>query len=225
MKKLILLSAVFVATFMGLNANAQVSVNINIGAQPVWGPVGYDYVDYYYLPDVDAYYAVNTRQYTYFNRGRWVTSRYLPPAYRNYDLYNGYKVVINEPSPWLRHDRYRTQYVQYRGRHGQPFIRDSRDERYYVNPHHPQHAHWKSGPRPGSPANRPQQVMPPRGNHPQHANPGNGPRRSNGPGGHGPRGNGPRGNAPRGNDNHGGNDNRGGDHGNGQGNGNGHGRK
>lgn len=40
------------------NAKAQVSLNINIGSQPVWGPTGYDHVDYYYFPDIDAYYYV-----------------------------------------------------------------------------------------------------------------------------------------------------------------------
>jgi hypothetical protein len=25
-----------------------------LGPQPTWGPVGYDYVDYYYLPDIET---------------------------------------------------------------------------------------------------------------------------------------------------------------------------
>jgi hypothetical protein len=49
-------------------ASAQVRVNINIGSQPVWGPVGYDHVDYYYLPDIETYYYVPTRQFVYFNK-------------------------------------------------------------------------------------------------------------------------------------------------------------
>ncbi len=221
MKKLILLSAVLFATFMGYNANAQVSVNFNISTQPVWGPVGYDYVQYYYIPDIDAYYYVDRREYTYFSGGRWITSRYLPPMYRNYDLYHGYKVVVNEPRPWLHHDRYRKEYGQYRGRHDQPFIRDSRDERYYVNPRHPQHAQWQST-RPGGNTNRPQQVMPPRGNGPQQqGNPGHGHGNNDHKGNDDRRGNDDRG----GNENHGGNDNRGGDRGHGNDKGGGHGHR
>jgi hypothetical protein len=34
-------------------------------------------------------------QFVYFGNNRWVRSRYLPRQYRNYDLYNGYKVVLN----------------------------------------------------------------------------------------------------------------------------------
>lgn len=37
---------------------AQVSVNVNIGTPPVWGPVGYTNMEYYYLPDIEAYYDV-----------------------------------------------------------------------------------------------------------------------------------------------------------------------
>jgi hypothetical protein len=142
MKKQVWLIALLVA-FTGFNSKAQVSVNINIGTQPVWGPVGYDYVEYYYMPDIDAYYDVPRQQYVYYDNNVWITRRSLPPRYSNYNLYNGYKVVINEPRPWKQHDRYRTQYVQYKGRGGQQAIRDSRDTRYYANPRHPHHKEWK----------------------------------------------------------------------------------
>jgi hypothetical protein len=33
--------------------------------------------------------------YLYILEMEWVRSRYLPRQYRNYDLYNGYKVVLN----------------------------------------------------------------------------------------------------------------------------------
>ncbi len=158
MKKQFLFIAIFIAACSGYKADAQVSVNVNIGTQPLWGPVGYDYVQYYYIPDVDAYYDVPHRTYVYYEGGTWVTRRYLPARYRNYDLYNGYKVVINEPRPWMHHDRYVREYATYRGRHGQPFIRDARDERYFVNPGHPQHNVWvQHHPEP------PRQAMPPRG--------------------------------------------------------------
>jgi hypothetical protein len=37
----------------------------------------------------------------------------LPYAYRNYDLNRGYKVVVNEPRPYLRGNVYRTKYSNY----------------------------------------------------------------------------------------------------------------
>lgn len=142
MKRKILLVALFIATIIMTNrANAQVrfNVNVNIGSQPVWGLIGYDYAEYYYLPDIQAYYYVPRHQFIYFFGNRWIFSYSLPPRYRNYDLYSGYKVVINEPRPYLHFDRDRRDYGRYRGYRNQPIIRNSDDSRYYVIKDHPKH--------------------------------------------------------------------------------------
>lgn len=57
--------AVLLTGFIFTTATTQVRVrfNVNIDTQPVWRPVGYDHVDYYYLPDIDVYYDVAKRQY------------------------------------------------------------------------------------------------------------------------------------------------------------------
>lgn len=142
MKKLTLITAIlFTCAITGNEARSQVSlgININIGAQPVWGPVGYDYVEYYYMPDIDVYYYVPRHQFVYFSSGRWVFAAYLPVRYRAYDLYSGYKVVINEPRPYLHSSVYRARYAPYRGRHDQVIIRNSNDPRYYVVKGHPKY--------------------------------------------------------------------------------------
>ena len=144
MKKQILLVALVA---LGFNSNAQLQINLSL--QPLWGPVGYDHVDYYYMPDIDAYYDVPHRQYTYMENNTWVTRENLPPRYGNYDPYRGHKVVVNESRPWLHNDRYRQQYGQYKGRNDQHAIRDSRDNRYYANPNHPHHSEWNNGNHPG----------------------------------------------------------------------------
>lgn len=131
MKKLIIAASLLIGFMLARPASAQ--VQINIGSQPVWGPVGYDYVEYYYLPDIDMYYHVPSQQYVYLANNRWIFTPVLPPHFRNYDIYHGYKVVINQPRPYLRHDYYRNNYAQYRGYRTQPVIRDSRDSRYYGN--------------------------------------------------------------------------------------------
>ncbi|MET1055576.1 MAG: hypothetical protein ABWY16_09730 [Pedobacter sp.] len=116
MKKLLLIAAIGIGSLAAVPAKAQVSLSVNIGLQPDWGPRGYNHVDYYYLPDVDSYYDVPTRQYVYLEGGSWVHRRYLPSRYRGYDLYGGRKIVINSRDPWLRHNDYRTRYVtNYRG--------------------------------------------------------------------------------------------------------------
>ena len=157
MKKLILSAVLLVSCFAVKTASAQVSVSlgVNIGSQPAWGPVGYDYANYYYMPDIDTYYDVPTHQYVYFENNIWVHRAYLPVRYRHYNLYNGYKVVINDRNPWLRHGYYQTHYAGYRGRHDQVIIRNSRDVRYanywhgnyarrttYARPHYNNGNHW-----------------------------------------------------------------------------------
>jgi hypothetical protein len=144
MKKVILATALFITAAIVTNkAEAQVrlNVNVNIGSQPVWGPVGYNYVEYYYLPDIEAYYYVPRHQFIYISGNRWIFSASLPPRYRDYDLYSGYKVVVNEPRPYLHFDRDRTQYRRYRGYHNQEIIRNSNDSRYFIIQGHPKYNH------------------------------------------------------------------------------------
>ncbi|MES2269005.1 MAG: hypothetical protein V4520_19730 [Bacteroidota bacterium] len=140
MKKIIITAAIFFSCIAYKSANAQISLNINIGSQPEWGPVGYDRADYYYMPDIDTYYDVPAHQYVYLENNSWVRRASLPPRYSNYNLYNGYKVVVNEPRPWRNATVYRTKYANYKGHNGQTIIRDSRDVKY-VN-------HWKGNGRP-----------------------------------------------------------------------------
>jgi len=96
MKKLILLFAFCLSATLCETAIAQVTLRVNIATQPIWGPVGYDHVEYYYLPDIDAYYYVPQHRYIYLEGRRWKSSSALPERYRNYDMYNSRKVVINE---------------------------------------------------------------------------------------------------------------------------------
>ena len=138
MKKSILFAILFFA--ISVAGNAQ--IHVNIGLQPLWGPTGYDYAEYYYIPDLDVYYDVYNQDYVYFDDGRWVTNAYLPGRFGNVDLYRYHKVVINEPTPWLHHDRYKDRYASYRGHFDQVPIRDSHEQKYWQNPNHPEHVNW-----------------------------------------------------------------------------------
>lgn len=105
--------------FFAYSGQAQISVNVNIGSPPLWGPVGYTDVQYYYLPDVEAYYDVPSSMFIYYNGGTWVHRTYLPSRYRNYDLYNGYKVVMTDyrgNTPYTNFREYKVKYAKgYRG--------------------------------------------------------------------------------------------------------------
>lgn len=118
MKKLVFALVLFMSVFF---AHAQVSINVNIGTPPSWGPEGNDNSRYYYLPDIDTYYDVAQSQYIYDNNGKWIRDRRLPAQYRNYDLYGGYKVVLNNykgDAPYTYHKKHRESYPK--GYHGKP---------------------------------------------------------------------------------------------------------
>lgn len=93
--------------------NAQTSININVNTPPLWGPSGYSSIRYYYLPDMEMYYDVNDEMFIYFHNGIWLRRAYLPYMYRNYDLYDGYKVVINNyygDKPYYNFNNYKVKY-------------------------------------------------------------------------------------------------------------------
>ena len=144
MKKISLVAAIILFscfTFKSAEAQLRISLGFNINSQPAWGPVGYDHASYYYMPDIDTYYDVNSHQYVYLQNNVWIHAGSLPVRYRNYDLYHGYKVVVNERNPWERATVYRTKYAVYKGRRDQQIIRDSRDSRY--------RNHWQDNNRRG----------------------------------------------------------------------------
>ncbi|KAF2507048.1 hypothetical protein EYY60_21305 [Flavobacterium zhairuonense] len=118
MKKLVFAAVLFMSVFF---AQAQVSINVNIGTPPNWGPQGYDDSRYYYLPDIDVYYDVNQSVFIYDNNGKWIRDKRLPSRCRQYDLYSGYKVVLNDykgDAPYNYHTKHRANYPK--GYQGKP---------------------------------------------------------------------------------------------------------
>jgi len=97
----------------------------NVSDQPSWGPSGYSYVYYYYIPDLGVYYYVPDHVFIYQKQGVWITSATLPLKYAAFDFYRSYKVVINDPEPYLQHEAHKVYYEQFKGRRGQAINRDS----------------------------------------------------------------------------------------------------
>ncbi len=111
MKKIRLLIGGLLLVIAGTTVHAQVSVQI--GVTPAWGPAESSGVRYYYLPDIEAYYDVNDGTYIYMNGGKWRHSRDLPAAYANYDLYGGYKVMLNDYHGERPYDNFRSHRRSY----------------------------------------------------------------------------------------------------------------
>jgi hypothetical protein len=70
--------------------------------------LGYSSVDVFY-----RYKAYIRAQFIYFGGGRWIRSRNLPNQYRNYNLYNGYKVVLNDYRGSRPYSNFKSHKVKY----------------------------------------------------------------------------------------------------------------
>ncbi|MFO7672719.1 MAG: hypothetical protein R6V74_03325 [Lutibacter sp.] len=77
-------------------AQAQISVKLNADLAPQWGPANYSNARYYYLPDVETYYDIEKSRFVYPSGNTWYSSEQLPQRYKDYDLYNGYKVAMTD---------------------------------------------------------------------------------------------------------------------------------
>ena len=111
MKKIQLLFGLLL--FMASNIHAQVSINVNFGTPPVWAPAERVETQYYYLPDVDAYYDVPAARFIYIRNGVWIRSTALPYRYRNYNLRGGNVVYLTDyrgNSPYTFHKNHLVKY-------------------------------------------------------------------------------------------------------------------
>lgn len=131
MKKIIIAISLFFATGLISLAPAQnINININLDKQPSWGPSGYDYAGYYYIPDLNVYYDIANSLFYYLSGSNWISNQYLPDKYRKYDLYSMYKVVINDQQPWSQNKTHKKSYSQYKGDRTQEPIRYSNNSKY-----------------------------------------------------------------------------------------------
>lgn len=120
-----------------LQASAQ-ETRDNRDRQPDWGPAGYEYAEFYYIPDMDVYYDVTRSVFRVEERGRWVEAAELPERFASYDIYSCYKVVINGREPWLNHRNHDFVYDRYRRKpFRQQTIRDSRSGNSEGERHNP----------------------------------------------------------------------------------------
>ena len=96
------------ALFAAPAAQAQVRVNVNIGA-PAWGPQVPYGTQYYYIPEIDGYYDLYSQQYLVYDDGYWVP---LPQLY-GYDPYQFHPVAIayRGREPWCQLDYYHQRYT------------------------------------------------------------------------------------------------------------------
>jgi len=102
-----------IALVAAAGANAQVEVKTTTTTLPDWGVAGSENAHYYYIPDIQSYYDITGKQFVYMDNGKWVKTTTLPTAYKDYDLYNGYKVVLTDPKePYSDYDAMKVKYAK-----------------------------------------------------------------------------------------------------------------
>lgn len=109
MKKIILACLFLTSVF----SNAQVATHKKAVSKPSWGPISSTDFRYYYLPDIDIYYDTVTSEFIYDKKGKWIREKSLPSRCREYNLYEGYKVIINDyngNSPYKYHQKHLARY-------------------------------------------------------------------------------------------------------------------
>lgn len=102
--------------FNGCNTYRQGSYESQTSYEnPQWGPSYYDGTRYYYLPDIESYYDIYTREFIFLNHAQWIYSPYLPSIYPDYNLNNSFIVVVNSNiyQPWMHHQYYVSHFPRY----------------------------------------------------------------------------------------------------------------
>ncbi|NDP28698.1 MAG: hypothetical protein GZ087_14940 [Flavobacterium sp.] len=114
-----------------LQASAQISVSLNLGSRPQYHDRYENSVSYYYLPEIEAYYDVNSAVYIYNGPRGWVRTTYLPEYCRNYDVNRGYRVAVNYTgrSPYVNFNNDRQRYCRNTDRNYREEYYNSRNRR------------------------------------------------------------------------------------------------
>ena len=110
MKKIALLAGLALSLFTSFKSEAQVRVNIRIGA-PVAQQSWYNNDDdYYYMPEQGVYYNVRRQCYVYPEGGSWLYAANLPARYGAYTYNSSRYYRVHDRAPFNRHNDYRRQY-------------------------------------------------------------------------------------------------------------------
>lgn len=92
---------IFLSTILlfAIKTSAQIAVSINLGSRPIYHPPQRYYfednVDYYFLPEIEAYFDNREGLFIYYCSNRWIRSSSLPQNCGNYDVNNRIRIAVN----------------------------------------------------------------------------------------------------------------------------------
>lgn len=93
--KMLLISCLFVFSLQTQAQNISVGININTAPRETVRYVEVESPSYYYYPEIETYFDINSSVYIHFSNNNWVRTKYLPARYRDYDVRRGQRVVID----------------------------------------------------------------------------------------------------------------------------------
>jgi hypothetical protein len=105
-----------VTIFTGCNTYRQSASGFQSGYEnPQWAPSYYDGARYYYLPDIECYYDIYSREFIFLNNAQWIYSPYIPSVYYDFNLNNSFVVIVNSNiyQPWMHHQYYVSHFPRY----------------------------------------------------------------------------------------------------------------
>jgi hypothetical protein len=110
--KIILVSCLFIFSYQTQAQNISVGININTAPRETVRYVEAPAPSYYYYPEIETYFEVNSSVYIYFSNNNWVRSRNLPVYYSDYDLRHGQRVIIdyNGSRPYNHYHEHKNKY-------------------------------------------------------------------------------------------------------------------
>ena len=94
--------------FFAGTVKAQTGNNVNAGTSSTWCPTEQNGVRYYYMPDVEAYYNLQSSMFIYREKSGWVEKANLPERFSSYDLNCGYKIMVTGN---INFDSHKTKYA------------------------------------------------------------------------------------------------------------------
>lgn len=117
-RKLTLLAfcVLFVSMFTAGNLYGNTSQATPGGFEnPQWAPPYSEGVRYYYLPDIETYYDIESQEFVYLYDGQWCFSRECPSVNTGFDLSNCFTIALdmNVYQPWMHHHYYVSHYPRY----------------------------------------------------------------------------------------------------------------
>jgi hypothetical protein len=82
---------------------------------PQWAPPYFPGVRYYYLPDIETYYDLESQNFVFLYNGQWCYSQECPSVSAGFDLNTCFAIAldINVYQPWMHHHYYISHYPRY----------------------------------------------------------------------------------------------------------------